>query len=250
MDHQERKYDLQDLYGRETSIQRYVRLTVGENAGIGALMCHELLLGLCGGLPGALGLAVRNRLYSLFFKGFDRKAFIGRHVTLRCPRQISLASGVIVDDFVQLIATSRVPEAIILGEESFVRSFAMINAGPPDGFVHIGHHSTVGQGTLLYGNGGLTIGNQVLIAGQSAVFASSHIYDRPDVPIVDQGYSAKGIRIEDNVWIGAGAKILDGVTIGEGAIVGSNAVVTESVRPGDRVGGIPACSLTGSQELT
>jgi acetyltransferase-like isoleucine patch superfamily enzyme len=248
LNRQERKYDLQALYGRETSIQRYIRLTVGENAGIGALIWQELLLSLCGGLYGALGLVVRNRLYSYFFKGFDRKAFIGRHATLRCPRQIRLASGVIMDDFVQLIATSKVPEAITLGEESFVRSFAMINAGPPEGFVHIGHHSGIGQGALLYGNGGLTIGNHVLIAGQSALVASSHLYDRPDVPIVDQGYSAKGIRIEDNVWIGAGAKILDGITIGKGAIVGSNAVVTESVRPGDRVGGIPAYSLTGSRK--
>jgi len=231
-------------------MERYIRLTVGEKAGIGALMGQELLLGLCGGLPGALGLVLRNRLYSYFFKGFDKKAFVGRHVTLRCPRQIRLASGVIVDDFVQLIGTSRMPDAITLGEKCFVRSFAMINAGPPDGFVHIGHHSAIGQGSLLYGNGGLTIGNHVLIAGQSTVVASSHIYDRPDVHIVNQGYSAKGIHIEDNVWIGAGARILDGVTIGEGAIVGSNAVVLDSVDPGGRVGGIPARSLKGRRDLS
>ena len=100
----------------------------------------------------------------------------------------------------------------------------------------------------MYGHGGLTIGDHVLIAGNASVFASSHIYDLPHVPIANQGYRAKGIVIEDSVWIGSGARILDGVTIGKGAIVGANAVVTKSVHPGDRVGGIPAQSLSVQSE--
>ena len=119
----------------------------------------------------------------------------------------------------------------------------MVNAGPPDGYVHIGEDCGIGQGTVLYGNGGLTIGSKVLMAGQCFVVASSHVTDDPNAPVADQGYSAKGIEIGDNVWIGAGAKILDGVRIGNDAIVGANAVVTSSVRAGDRVGGVPARSL-------
>jgi acetyltransferase-like isoleucine patch superfamily enzyme len=122
----------------------------------------------------------------------------------------------------------------------------MLNSGPPEGFIHIGSNSTVGQGSLLYGNGGLTIGNNVMIAGQCAIIASSHNYDNADIPMIRQGYTAKGITIYDNVWIGAGARILDGVTVGEGSIVGANAVVNSTVAPGDRVGGIPARSLKGN----
>ena len=106
----------------------------------------------------------------------------------------------------------------------------------------------MGQATLIYGHGGLTIGDRVLIAGHAAIFASSHIYDLPDVPITDQGYRARGVVIEDNVWIGSGARILDGITIGKGAIIGANAVITKSIRPGDKVGGIPAQSLTKRSE--
>lgn len=238
-----RHYDLERIYGHETRRGRYTRLTVGEGAGLWALAWHELVLGLLTGLPGAPGLLLRGAVYPRVFGGFDRSAVLGRHVTLRCPRQVALGAGVVIDDFAQLIATSRRDPAIEIGEGSFVRSFAMINAGPPEGFVRIGRGSGVGQGTLLYGNGGLTIGDKVMIAGQCAVIASSHVFSDPDVPIREQGYTALGITIGNNVWIGAGAKILDGVTIGDGAIVGANAVVNRPVPAGARVVGVPAREL-------
>jgi acetyltransferase-like isoleucine patch superfamily enzyme len=244
-----KRYDLKKIYGTESSLDRYTRLTAGEGASLWSLFCQELVTGLCGSLPGILGWGIRNRLYPFFFKGFHKKAFLGRNITLRCPRQMRLSAGVVVDDFVQLIATSRRPKAITIGEGTFLRSFAMLNSGPPEGFIHIGRNSTVGQGALLYGNGGLTIGNNVMIAGQSAIIASSHNYEDVRLPMTDQGYCARGITIYDNVWIGAGAKIMDGVSIGEGAIVGANAMVNRPVAPGERVGGIPASPLKGSARL-
>jgi len=235
-----REFNLDTLYGNESAVQRYIRLTVGEKAGIGALLWHEVILGLCTGLPGLLGFGIRGIAYPLLFKHFHHKARLARHVTLRCPRQITLGAGVIVDEFVQLIASSRRENAIVLGEGSSVRSFAMINAGPPEGFVHIGKRSGVGQGVLLYGNGGLTIGDDVMIAAHSSIIASSHVFEDPSIPIREQGYTAKGITIGNNVWIGAGVRVLDGVEVGEGAIIGANAVVNRSVEPGTIVAGIPA----------
>jgi len=119
----------------------------------------------------------------------------------------------------------------------------MINAGPPDGFVRIGANCSIGQGSILYGNGGLNIGNNVMIAGQCFIVASSHNHEDCEIPMSEQGFSTRGIEIEDNVWIGAGAKILDGVTIGRGAIIGANAVVNRSVPKNARVGGVPARTL-------
>jgi acetyltransferase-like isoleucine patch superfamily enzyme len=162
---------------------------------------------------------------------------------LRCPRQIKLEAGVLIDDFAQLIATSEVPAAIRIGANSMVRSFAMLNAGPPAGYISIGDRCGIGQGTLLYGNGGLTIGNDVLIAGQCFIVASSHECGDVNIPIRAQGYAAKGINIGNNVWIGAGAKILDGITIGDNVVVGANAVVTRNVADDTRVAGIPAKAL-------
>lgn len=247
MSHPKRQYNLDDIYANESSLRRYIRLTVGENAGFWALFWHELVLGLCGGIPGIVGLGIRNKLYSLVFSGFSKKAYLGQSVLLRCPQQINLSSGVILDDYSQLIATSSQPKAITLGINTFVRSYAMINAGPPEGFVHIGCNTRIGQGSLLYGTGGLEIGENVMIAGQCSIIASSHNHENPDTPIMHQGISAKGITIKNNVWIGTGVRILDGVTIGEGVIIGANAVVNRDIAPGEKVGGVPARPLKSSK---
>ncbi len=239
----EKKYDLKEIYSDETPFKRYMRLTIGEGATLRDLFLTETLLGTCSGLPGIIGLGMRNKLYPFLFRHVSRDAVIGKHVTLRCPKQIELESHVVIDDFVQLIATSNNEKAISIGEGSFVRSFAMINSGPPEGYVSIGKNSSIGQGVLLYGNGGLTIGDHVMIAGQTAIIASSHIFANKEIPMIAQGYSAKGITIGDNVWVGAGVKILDGVSIGSGAIIGANAVVNRSVTAGQHVGGIPAIPL-------
>lgn len=239
----EKQYNLGEIYARESKLERYIRLTVGQDASIPALVWNELVLGLCTGLPGALGLALRSNLYPFLSKGLKKSAHIGRHVTLRCPRQIELGPGVIIDEFTQLIATSGQKNAISIGDGSFVRSFAMINAGPPEGFIHIGKHSSIGQAALLYGSGGLTIGDNVMIAGHSSIIASSHNFSDLTCPMSEQGFNTQGITIKNNVWIGTGARILDGVTIHEGAIIGANAVVTSSIGPGEIVGGIPARPL-------
>jgi acetyltransferase-like isoleucine patch superfamily enzyme len=243
MEQPARHYNLGEIYGHETPLRRYTRLTVGENAGLGALFLNEFILGACSWIPGLAGIAVRHFLYPLAFRSFHRQTYLAHHVTLRCPRNISLERGVVIDEFVQLAANTRQVRGIVIGEDSFVRSHAMIYAGPPEGYVHIGRNSGIGQGTILYGNGGLTIGDNVMVAGQCFIVASSHDFRDPALPIADQGYHARGIAIENNVWIGAGAKILDGVTIGEGAIVGANAVVNRSVAKGARVGGVPARPL-------
>lgn len=243
------QFNLEEIYANETSLQRYIRLTVGENAGIWSLFWHEVILGICTGLPGILGLGVRNKLYSLLFKNFNKKCYIGKQVLLRCPRQIFLSENVILDDYCQLVATSNNSQAIKLGDKTFVRSYAMLNAGPPGGFIHIGNGCRIGQGSLLYGNGGLTIGENVMIAGQSSIIASSHNHESISTPIAHQGVTAKGIVIKDNVWIGTGVRILDGVSIGENAIIGANAVVNRDVGAGDVVGGIPARSLKDKETL-
>lgn len=235
-----RKYRLDEIYANEKPIKRYTRLIAGEKASLFDLIWHEVILTIFTGLPGLIGIGLRSLVYPRVFTGFSSRSYLGKQVTLRCPRQIQLLAGVVIDDFVQLFATSNVNDAIRIGAASTLRSNVMINAGPPDGFVHIGEHTTIGQGSILYGNGGLIIGNKVLIAGQCFIVASSHNHEEPDIPIADQGITVTGITIEDNVWIGAGAKILDGVTIGAGAIVGANAVVTRSVAPGVCVVGVPA----------
>jgi acetyltransferase-like isoleucine patch superfamily enzyme len=108
------------------------------------------------------------------------------------------------------------------------------------GDVIIGDGSSVNPYCVLYGHGGLTIGQEVRIATHSVVVSSNHTFGDHSVPIGRQPLSAKGIRIEDDVWIGAGVKILDGVVIGSGCVVGAGSVVTRSLEPNGIYVGAPA----------
>jgi acetyltransferase-like isoleucine patch superfamily enzyme len=66
------------------------------------------------------------------------------------------------------------------------------------------------------------------------------VFDDPNRPFVDQGITAQGIVVEDDVWLGAGAVLTDGVRVGKGAVVAAGAVVTRDVPPHTVVGGVPA----------
>lgn len=104
----------------------------------------------------------------------------------------------------------------------------------------VGEDVDIGEFVVIRANGGLQIGDRVLIAANTTITTRGHPKDTPrhgrveDAPII----------IEDDVWIGANAVILPGVTIGKGAIVGAGAVVTRDVPPDTVVGGVPARTLS------
>jgi len=93
---------------------------------------------------------------------------------------------------------------------------------------------------VIRGQGGVQIGDRVYTSPFTQIIAVNHVFDDPNRPFVDQGITAEGIVIEDDVWLGAGAIITDGVRVGKGAVVAAGAVVTKDVPPHTVVGGVPA----------
>lgn len=127
---------------------------------------------------------------------------------------------------------------LIIGDRTLISSFAMLRTY--GGTIEIGHSSFVNSFTVLYGHGGLTIGNGCLIGPQVTIVPVNYGFQDRSVPFRLQTPSLKGIVIEDDVWIGAGATILDGCIIGKGSVIGAGAVVTKSVEPYAIVAGVPA----------
>jgi acetyltransferase-like isoleucine patch superfamily enzyme len=132
-------------------------------------------------------------------------------------------------------------EYIKIGAGSVIRPYAQIYSW--GGFVEIGDRCSINPFTILYGTGGIRIGNYVRIAAHNVIVASSHKFDSLEVPICDQGFTAAGVTIEDDVWIGANCCVLDGAHIGQGAVVAANSVVRGDVPSYEIVAGAPARSI-------
>lgn len=104
--------------------------------------------------------------------------------------------------------------------------------------ISLGENSGIGDEAYFIGK--VSIGANVMIAARCAFIASTHSYQRTDIPMRQQQGEEKEIVIGDDVWIGYNAIILGGVTIGTGAIVAAGAVVANDVEPYSIVGGVPA----------
>jgi acetyltransferase-like isoleucine patch superfamily enzyme len=151
--------------------------------------------------------------------------------------RIRLDNNVMIERNVMLHASDH-NSFIEIGAGTWLFYHCMLSTS--GGWIKIGCNCTVNSFALLYGHGGLDIGNEVRISAHVVIVPMNHIYKNPSIPIWKQGETRKGIKIEDDAWIGAGAKILDGVRIGKGSIIGAGAVVTRDIPPYSVAVGIPA----------
>ncbi|HHT9138677.1 MAG TPA: acyltransferase [Candidatus Wunengus sp. YC60] len=116
------------------------------------------------------------------------------------------------------------------------------------GTIKIEESCFIGPFCVLYGNGGLSIGRYVKIAAHCVIVPSNHNFAEADRFIFEQGVTARGIIIEDDVWIGSDVKILDGVCIRKGCVIGAGAVVTKSTEPYGVYAGVPARKIRSRSE--
>jgi acetyltransferase-like isoleucine patch superfamily enzyme len=201
---------------------------------------EQFFLVSCGWIPTIFGIALRGFLYR-FILHMDGTAAIENNVRLRFTDNIKLGHGVYLDQNTYLHAT---PGGIEIGAGTIVMHGAILHVynfrGMPQSCIKIGCDSLVGEYSVIRGQGGVHIGNRVYTSPFTQIIAVNHVFDDPSRPFVEQGITAQGIVIEDDVWLGAGAVITDGVTVGQGAVVAAGAVVTKDVPPHTVVGGVPA----------
>lgn len=215
----------------------YVR---AQSTSIGAHLVEQLIFALCSWLPGLPGVALRGLAYRLILhmRGW---AAVESGVRICQAGNVTLHDGAYLDHGVYLHAC---PAGIEIGENTYVMHRAELHVynfrGLEQSGIWIGCNCIIGESSIIRGQGGVTIGDNVIVAPHVQIMAVEHVFDDPTRPILEQGLRAFGITIEDDAWIGAGAIILDGVRIGRGAVVGAGAVVTRDVAPHTVVAGVPA----------
>ncbi len=226
--------------GESVTASRLTFYMRGQADNWGAYLRQEVILGIFGWMPTVIGIAARAVAYRTIIR-MQGRAAIEHGVRLRHTRNITLGEGVYLDYGTYLHAT---PGGITIGDNTFLMHGALLHVynfrDLPHAFIRIGANCIVGEGTVIRGQGGVTLGDHVLIAPNVQILAVEHTYGVPDVPVMHQGIRATGITIGDGAWLGAGCIVLDGVTVGTGAVVGAGAVVTKDVPPHTVALGVPA----------
>lgn len=108
------------------------------------------------------------------------------------------------------------------------------------GKVNIHKNVFLGEYVVIYGHGGVEIGENTLIAMHTCIVSSNHTIPDKNTLVRSKPDILLPVRIGKDVWIGAGVKVLGGVTIGDGCVVGAGAVVTHDLPPYSIATGVPA----------
>ena len=110
----------------------------------------------------------------------------------------------------------------------------------------IGNNTGLGHNTFMNAQGGIKIGDDVIVGPNTSFLAENHVFSDPMIPIRKQGVSRKGITIGSNTWIGSNVTILDGVEIGKGVVIGAGSLVTKSIPDNCIAFGSP-CAISGKR---
>jgi acetyltransferase-like isoleucine patch superfamily enzyme len=214
------------LKSQSTSIPRY--------------FLEQIIMTLLGGLPSLVGVGLRGLAYKLLLKA-DGLPIIEHNVRLLCPANIRLGKQVYLDSHVYLHA---LPAGITIGDGTSLMHGTIFHVfnfrNLPRAAIIVGKNCFFGEYTCIRGQGGVRIGDGVYTGTQVQIAAVNHVYSDPDKFIKDQGITAVGITIEDDVWLGSNVVIVDGVTVSKGCVVGAGAVVTKSLPPYSVAVGVPA----------
>lgn len=91
--------------------------------------------------------------------------------------------------------------------------------------LHIGSRTFFNSGCRFQDQGGIYIGDDVLIGHNVVIATLNHLPE----PEKRSWLVPKPVRIGNKVWIGSNSTILPGVTIGDNAIIGAGSVVTKDI---------------------
>ena len=222
----------------------------GQAASLPVYLLEQLLMAAFGWVPSIVGVGLRGLAYRLMMK-LDGVPAIEAGVRLVYASNIHLGKNVYLDHGVYLHA---MPTGISIGDDTFIMHHTALHVfnfrDLPRAGISIGKNCFIGEFNVIRGQGGVYIGNGVYTGPMVQIVAVNHVFNDPARPIREQGITAQGVVIEDDVWLGAGAVVLDGVTIGRGSVIGAGAVVANDIPANSIAVGSPARPEKNRKQIT
>lgn len=241
MENQEAQFKVKSQ--KSGGIQAYRRLVYGDQS-LGKLILGEVLILLIGGIPGALGIALRSKLYPFLFPHIGKGVIFGRGLTLRHTHKIRLGDKVILDDFAVIDAKGLANRGIEFGNGVYIGRNSIVYCKGGD--IVLEDRVNLSANCTLFSSNDLRIGDGTMIGAYTYVLSGGEYDHHADTPFADQdGMETKGpCRIGKNCWLGARVTVLDGVEVGDHSVMAAGAVVTRSFPEKSLVGGVPAKLLS------
>ena len=228
----------QELFNEKRSkVDKYRELVVGQ-PGWWPLLRYELVVLLASWVPGALGLFLRSKLYPVVLGAVGRNVVFGVNVTLRHPHKVRIGDNVVIDDQCCLDAKGTDNQGIAIGNGVFVGRNTILSC--KNGDIVIEDHANLGFNCEIFSASRVRVGKSILMAAYTYLVGGDHLYDRVDIPVLEQGRAARGIDVGDGVWLGTHVVVTDGSTVGRDAIIGAGAVVVGDIPDFAIATGIPA----------
>lgn len=175
-------------------------------------------------------------LFQKICKAIEKIEVIGKRFFYRNFLGIKLGKNVFIGKNVRLRRING--GNITIGDNCEIRDFVQMTTYGGD--IKIGNNCSLNYFCVLYGTGGLKIGDDVRIATHTVMVPANHSFSDLSKPIRLQPVKKSGIIINNDVWIGASCQILDGVIIEEGSIIGAGSVVNKKVEKYSVYAGVPA----------
>ncbi len=222
---------------RRSKADKYRDLVIGQ-PGWGPLIAYELVALFSAWVPGALGLFLRSKLYPLILGAVGRNVVFGVNVAIRHPHKIAIADNVVIDDSCCLDAKGTDNKGITIGTGVFVGRNTILSC--KNGDIVIDDDANIGFNCEIFSASRVRVGKSVLMAAYTYLVGGDHLYDRVDIPVLQQGRTARGIEIGDHAWLGTHVVVTDGSLVGRDAIIGAGAVVVGEIPEFAIATGIPA----------
>ena len=222
---------------RKSKVDKYRDLVIGR-PGATALIGFELVMLLSSWVPGALGLFLRSKLYPRVLGRVGRNVVFGANVTIRHPHKILIADNVVIDDNCCLDAKGSDNTGITIGQGVFIGRNTILSC--KNGDIVVDDRANLGFNCEIFSASRVRVGKSVLMAAYTYLVGGDHLYDRIDIPVLEQGRTARGIEVDDNVWLGTHVVVTDGSRVGRDAIIGAGAVVVGEIPEFAIATGIPA----------
>jgi acetyltransferase-like isoleucine patch superfamily enzyme len=222
---------------RRSKAGKYRDLVIGR-PGLWPLVRYEIVMLVASWVPGALGLWLRSKLYPRILGRVGRNVVFGVNVTLRHPHKIAIADNVVIDDQCCLDAKGTDNTGITIAQGVFIGRNTILSC--KNGDIVIDDHANIGFNCEIFSASRVHVGKHILMAAYTYLVGGDHLYDRVDIPVLQQGRTARGVDVGDGAWLGTHVVVADGSTIGRDAIIGAGAVVVGAIPEFAIATGIPA----------